>query len=73
MTDPTTFDIDALAQTMLIEVTYNEDDDTLTLEWDENDPRAAEINTWTNDEWRQKLEEIEKDLRARDEQSESES
>lgn len=73
MTDPTTFDIDALAQTLLIEVTYNEDDDTLTLEWDENDPRAAEINTWTNDEWRQKLEEIEKDLRARDEQSESES
>ena len=28
-----------------------EDDRRYTLEWDETDPRCAEINTWTDDDW----------------------
>ena len=73
MTDPLTYDVDALAESLPISVTYNEDDDTLTLEWDETDPRAAEVNTWTDEDWIAKLEQVENDLRAADEQSGSES
>jgi len=33
-----------------------EDEKTYTLEWDEKDPRCAEINTWTEDDWIEALE-----------------
>lgn len=32
------------------------DDGTFVLEWDETDPRCAEINTWTEEEWIEAIE-----------------
>jgi hypothetical protein len=36
----------------LLSISVEEDDDgNLILEWDESDPRAAVINTWTEQDW----------------------
>ena len=44
-------------------VIIEEKDGVYTLEWDENDPRCAEINDWTHDDW---LEAIEKGMMKMD-------
>ena len=44
-------------------VLVKEQDGVYILEWDENDPRCAEINTWTHDDW---LEAIEKGMMKMD-------
>lgn len=43
----------------LILTVQENDDDSLTLEWDHTHPRAIElgINDWTEEEWRKCLEE----------------
>ena len=46
-----------LPDTLPVSVSYSEETDTLTLEWDENDPRAAEVNFWTIEEWNEFLKE----------------
>lgn len=39
-------------------VTIKENNDgTFVLEWDDTDPRCAEINTWTEEEWIEAIEE----------------
>ena len=39
-------------------VTVKEDEDGLfILEWDDTDPRCAEINNWTEDDWLKAIEE----------------
>ena len=37
-------------------VLVKEQDGVYILEWDENDPRCAEINTWTQDDWLEAIE-----------------
>ncbi len=44
-------------------VLVKEQDGVYILEWDETDPRCAEINTWTQDDW---LEAIEKGMMKMD-------
>ena len=44
-------------------VLIKEQDGVYILEWDETDPRCAEINTWTQDDW---LEAIEKGMMKMD-------
>ena len=40
-----------------LEVAYNEETNTLSIEWDEHDQRAIDIgvNNWTEEEWLNKL------------------
>ena len=51
-----------------LEVAYNEETETLSIEWDEHDQRAIDIgvNNWTEEEWLNKLKEandlLEEDL-----------
>ena len=44
-------------------VLIKEQDGVYILEWDETDPRCAEINDWTHDDW---LEAIEKGMMKMD-------
>ena len=44
-------------------VLIKEQDGVYILEWDETDPRCAEINDWTHDDW---LEAIEKGMMMMD-------
>ena len=44
-------------------VLIKEQDGVYILEWDETDPRCAEINYWTHDDW---LEAIEKGMMKMD-------
>ena len=37
-------------------VLVKEQDGVYILEWDETDPRCAEINTWTQDDWLEAIE-----------------
>ena len=37
-------------------VLIKEQDGVYILEWDENDPRCEEINTWTHDDWLEAIE-----------------
>ena len=37
-------------------VLIKEQDGVYILEWDETDPRCAEINTWTQDDWLEAIE-----------------
>ena len=37
-------------------VLIKEQDGVYILEWDENDPRCKEINTWTQDDWLEAIE-----------------
>jgi len=40
-----------------LEVAYNEETNTLSIEWDEHDQRAIDlgVNDWTEEEWLDKL------------------
>ncbi len=53
---------------LILEVAYDEETKTLSIEWDEHDQHAIDIgvNNWTEEEWLNKLKEandlLEEDL-----------